>query len=168
MITFQCIECDMDLEIDDSAYLGQKIRCIYCGAEFEVVALDPIEVDWADDEDEEDLFDDPAAGVDHLDEEELVDRVVQKELDGEPDDDNLDDDLAEDDLSHGLPAALVDANLDDDDLDDDELDDDLDDDELDDWDLDDDDLDDLEDDKLEDEDDDEWEWDLDDEEDRWS
>jgi hypothetical protein len=181
MITFQCLECDSDLEVDDAPPLGYKIHCAYCGAIFEVVAVDPLEVDWADDED---------PGRDDADD--LLDIALDDDVLGDDvlDDDVLGDDVLDDDVlaeSDGAPhrpgassrpktikanATVLDDELDDTVADDlsDVLDDDLDDDdEEDDWDFGDEDEDDDDwDFGDEDEDDDDWDFDDEDEDSRWT
>jgi|YNPNPStandDraft_1061719.scaffolds.fasta_scaffold02692_2 alpha-aminoadipate carrier protein LysW len=56
-----CPECDEDILIPGKVRLGQRLSCERCGAQLEVVGLDPIELDWAyepaEEFDEEDLFD---------------------------------------------------------------------------------------------------------------
>ncbi|MEX1018594.1 MAG: hypothetical protein WDZ49_02990 [Litorilinea sp.] len=160
MITFHCLECDEDLAINDAVTLGQKISCMYCSAEFEVVAVDPLEVDWADEEEDQELAPLLDDEVDLLDDDLVV---------GLEDDDDTPVPLTartsgktarkqrapaelEDDLVDVVPALEEDE---------DELDEELDDD----WEEDE--GDEGDEDELSD-DDDEWEWDLDDDEDRWS
>jgi len=50
-----CPECegDMDLE-EDEVDEGQVVSCPECGAEFEVVAVDPLELTRVEEEEEED------------------------------------------------------------------------------------------------------------------
>ncbi len=38
--------------------MGQTVRCSTCGAQLEVVWLDPVELDWPFDDDEGDELDD--------------------------------------------------------------------------------------------------------------
>src|SRR5688572_6352460 len=57
MASTQCCECDEEIEVAGRIRLGQKIICNHCGAQLEVVATDPLEIDIAADEDD-DLWDD--------------------------------------------------------------------------------------------------------------
>jgi alpha-aminoadipate carrier protein LysW len=72
-----CPECDAPVEIDEvDAGVGDEISCTECGQNLVVVGTDPLELDFATDEDDEDEDED-----DDLDDE----------------DDELDDDDADDD-----------------------------------------------------------------------
>lgn len=42
-----CPECDADLVIPDNAMENELIACADCGAELEIISLDPIELDLA-------------------------------------------------------------------------------------------------------------------------
>jgi alpha-aminoadipate carrier protein LysW len=59
-----CPGCDENVYIPGAPKLGQKVFCKECEAELEVVNLDPVELDWPYDydddwdEDEEDNEDD--------------------------------------------------------------------------------------------------------------
>jgi lysine biosynthesis protein LysW len=61
-----CIGCNTDIRFRQSPKIGMLVTCEECGAELEVVWLDPLELDWPFiddwDEDEEDeplsLYDD--------------------------------------------------------------------------------------------------------------
>jgi alpha-aminoadipate carrier protein LysW len=53
-----CPECESDLDIEeDELDEGEIVSCVECGSDFEVVAVDPLELsrvsDEEDDEDEE-------------------------------------------------------------------------------------------------------------------
>ena len=51
-----CLSCDEEIRIPRSPKIGMLVTCADCGAEFEVVWLDPLELDWPfidDDWDEE-------------------------------------------------------------------------------------------------------------------
>jgi len=75
-----CPECDAPIEVDEvDADVGDEISCTECGQNLVVVNTDPLELDFATDEDDEDEDDD-----DDLDDE----------------DDELDDD-ADDDVEDG-------------------------------------------------------------------
>lgn len=50
-----CPECETELEIDvDEAEEGDVVICEECGAEYEVVAVDPLELTRLNEEDDED------------------------------------------------------------------------------------------------------------------
>ncbi len=55
-----CPSCDEDVRIMGRPRLGQIISCPRCGSKLEVVSVNPVELDWAfeDDELEEDELDD--------------------------------------------------------------------------------------------------------------
>lgn len=53
MAITNCIECDTEIEIAGRARLGLKVICPSCGARLEVVGTNPVEVDWADESDDE-------------------------------------------------------------------------------------------------------------------
>ena len=48
-----CPECDVEIHVDDDVDKGEIIYCEECESSLEVVGLDPIELDLADDEGEE-------------------------------------------------------------------------------------------------------------------
>ena len=52
-----CPECEAEIHVNDDVDKGQIIHCEECEARLEVVGLDPIELDLAM-EDEEDDYDD--------------------------------------------------------------------------------------------------------------
>jgi len=45
-----CPECDASIDLGNTPAKGQKVTCKSCGAYLEVVAISPIELDWAFDE----------------------------------------------------------------------------------------------------------------------
>ena len=56
MENVKCLACDEDIRIIRSPRMGTLVTCAECGAELEVVWLDPLELDWPfidDDWDEE-------------------------------------------------------------------------------------------------------------------
>jgi alpha-aminoadipate carrier protein LysW len=56
----ECPQCGNDVEVGSQPRIGKQVECKSCGAELEVVWLDPLEVDWPlldDDEDYEDMDD---------------------------------------------------------------------------------------------------------------
>lgn len=52
-----CPECEAEIHVNEDVDKGEIIRCEECEARLEVVGLDPIELDLAM-EDEEDDYDD--------------------------------------------------------------------------------------------------------------
>ncbi|CAN5596674.1 hypothetical protein BH10CHL1_BH10CHL1_25300 [soil metagenome] len=83
MAIANCIECDEEVEINGRLTLGKKVTCSSCGAELEVASINPLELDWAEEEYEENWDDDFS---DDEDDEENDD-----DLDAEEDDDFDDD-----------------------------------------------------------------------------
>jgi lysine biosynthesis protein LysW len=53
-----CPECDSDIHVDEEMDKGDHVRCDDCEAKLEVVGLDPIELDLADDSGDDDYYDD--------------------------------------------------------------------------------------------------------------
>jgi len=49
-----CPECDAEVQVDDDMDKGDLVECPDCGSTLEVVGLDPIELDLATEEEEED------------------------------------------------------------------------------------------------------------------
>jgi alpha-aminoadipate carrier protein LysW len=49
-----CPECEADVQVDEDADKGDVVECPDCGTMLEVVGLDPIELDVATEEEEED------------------------------------------------------------------------------------------------------------------
>jgi alpha-aminoadipate carrier protein LysW len=49
-----CPDCEVDVQVDDDVDKGDVIECPDCGALLEVVGLDPIELDIAEEEEDED------------------------------------------------------------------------------------------------------------------
>ena len=45
-----CPECDADVHVDTDADKGDSVACDECGTELEVVGLDPVELDIAEEE----------------------------------------------------------------------------------------------------------------------
>jgi len=50
MAIANCIECDEDIEISGRPQLGQKVICPNCGAELEIAGINPLELDWAEED----------------------------------------------------------------------------------------------------------------------
>lgn len=42
--TWECAECQVDNDLDDDPEEGQIVECAECGAEFEIVAVEPLEM----------------------------------------------------------------------------------------------------------------------------
>lgn len=53
-----CPECGDDIAFDRKPRLEDEVLCASCGTRLVIVALDPVELDWALEEDGEDLYDD--------------------------------------------------------------------------------------------------------------
>jgi len=56
-----CISCDEEIRLRKPPKIGMLVTCSGCGAEFEVVWLDPLELDWPfiddwDDEEDEEIY----------------------------------------------------------------------------------------------------------------
>lgn len=49
-----CPECAAEVQVDEETDKGDLVECDDCGAQLEVVGLDPIELDLAMEEEEED------------------------------------------------------------------------------------------------------------------
>lgn len=50
-----CPECESDLDVEeDELDEGEIVSCIECGADFEVVATNPLELNRVSDEEDED------------------------------------------------------------------------------------------------------------------
>jgi alpha-aminoadipate carrier protein LysW len=53
-----CPECEAEIHVDEDVDKGEIINCEECEVTLEVVGLDPIELDIAPDEEDEDDYDD--------------------------------------------------------------------------------------------------------------
>jgi alpha-aminoadipate carrier protein LysW len=53
-----CPECDADIHVDEEVDKGELITCAECDAKLEVVGLDPIELDFAPQDEAEDEYED--------------------------------------------------------------------------------------------------------------
>jgi lysine biosynthesis protein LysW len=83
-----CPACDEDVIVPGRVRLGQTVVCSRCGARLEIIALSPLELDWAFDE------------VDELEGDEDEDEDEFEELgseDGDEETDDLDELEEEDD-----------------------------------------------------------------------
>ena len=156
MTTLRCLECDAELYVSDMAEAGDLVTCQECDAAFEIVAVDPLEIDFADESEINGdtllIADDAevgAAGIAAVlgDEDSWTAGAIDpsviaavegdlEEVDVEEDDDNDDDDDDDDEWDDEW------ENEGDDDWDETDSDDDWDDDDWDDDDWDDDDWDD--------------------------
>jgi alpha-aminoadipate carrier protein LysW len=47
MVTVSCIDCEQPIKLGAPLVAGQVITCAHCGAELEVISLQPLELDWA-------------------------------------------------------------------------------------------------------------------------
>ncbi len=54
----RCPDCDETIRPRTTPRIGQKITCSTCDAELEVVGINPLELEWAIDDDWDDDFDD--------------------------------------------------------------------------------------------------------------
>ena len=58
MAKADCPACGAQINIGLKPRMGQRIKCTACSTELEVVWLEPIELDWPyDEDDDEDEFD---------------------------------------------------------------------------------------------------------------
>ncbi|HUV94306.1 MAG TPA: lysine biosynthesis protein LysW [Anaerolineae bacterium] len=48
-----CPECGSGVSVRGIPTLGQRLRCRECGTELRVIGLEPLEFNWADEEDRE-------------------------------------------------------------------------------------------------------------------
>jgi uncharacterized paraquat-inducible protein A len=46
MVSAYCPDCDGLISINPHAVPGQKVTCPHCDADFEVINLEPLELDW--------------------------------------------------------------------------------------------------------------------------
>jgi alpha-aminoadipate carrier protein LysW len=44
-----CPDCEWEIRLGTQPEEGQKVACPKCGAELEIIDLDPPELDWVDD-----------------------------------------------------------------------------------------------------------------------
>jgi alpha-aminoadipate/glutamate carrier protein LysW len=58
MAEAMCPDCGQPVEVGPKPKLGQWLTCPHCSADLEVVSVNPVELDWAGeiDEDHEDEF----------------------------------------------------------------------------------------------------------------
>jgi ribonuclease E len=78
MATATCPECDAEVEVDEvDADIGDEVSCPECGQNLVVSGTEPIELDFADEDEEED--DDESDDDDDLDDDEDVDDDEERE-----------------------------------------------------------------------------------------
>ena len=46
-----CLECEAEVTVPDDVQVGDEIACRTCGELFVIVDIDPIEIDYPDDDD---------------------------------------------------------------------------------------------------------------------
>ena len=51
MATALCPECGSNVNVRGIPTRGQRVRCPDCGTELKVIGLEPLELNWADEED---------------------------------------------------------------------------------------------------------------------
>jgi alpha-aminoadipate carrier protein LysW len=54
----ECPQCGSEVSVGSQPRIGKLVECKNCGAELEVVWLDPLELDWPMMDEDEDDFDD--------------------------------------------------------------------------------------------------------------
>ncbi len=54
----ECPQCGKDIAVGSHPTIGKIFQCEGCGAELEVVWLEPVELDWPLIDDDDDDFDD--------------------------------------------------------------------------------------------------------------
>jgi hypothetical protein len=45
VITF-CLNCNNSLQLESELTISQRVTCPHCQIEFEIINLDPLELDW--------------------------------------------------------------------------------------------------------------------------
>jgi lysine biosynthesis protein LysW len=58
MATALCPDCDQKIVIGPKPKKGQWVSCPHCNADLEIISLSPLELDWAQYDDDEELEDD--------------------------------------------------------------------------------------------------------------
>ena len=56
-VSVYCPECESRIVLNPHAELGQRFKCRWCETDLEVVSVDPLEIDWVDDWDDDDESD---------------------------------------------------------------------------------------------------------------
>ena len=55
MAKAECPACEARVNVGGKPHMGQRVKCPSCATELEVVWLDPVELDWPYDDDDEDF-----------------------------------------------------------------------------------------------------------------
>lgn len=84
MKTARCLSCDSKIEIGSKAEVGQYVFCNFCGSEFEIMDVNPIELGFAFGSEDFDYEDDD---LDADEDEDYLD-----DYDDDDDDDDDEDD----------------------------------------------------------------------------
>jgi ribonuclease E len=79
MATATCPECDAEVEVDEvDADIGDEVSCPECGQNLVVSGTEPIELDFADEDEEED-DDESEDDDDELDDDDDLDEDEERE-----------------------------------------------------------------------------------------
>jgi lysine biosynthesis protein LysW len=46
MVSAYCPDCDQKIVLPAPVALGQRLTCLHCDAELEVISVEPLELDW--------------------------------------------------------------------------------------------------------------------------
>ena len=65
MDTVKCMDCESEITFRTAPKTGMMVTCSQCGAELQVVWLDPLEVDWPFMDDDDDDYDYDDSGDDY-------------------------------------------------------------------------------------------------------
>ena len=65
-LTVECLACDEDIFIGPKPKIGKYVICNSCDAEFQIIDLEPVLIDWPIDDD---YFDDDEGYYDDIDDE---------------------------------------------------------------------------------------------------
>ena len=85
MNTTYCVECDREVFVEWGTWLGQHVTCLHCGTVMEVISVNPLELDWPQDEDSDEWY-----------ENESYDGFADEFPDNDDDDDEDEDDEEDD------------------------------------------------------------------------
>jgi alpha-aminoadipate carrier protein LysW len=58
MASAYCPDCDGRIVLNPTPKVGKRLTCPHCDADLEVIDVDPLELDWAYEEPDEDWGDD--------------------------------------------------------------------------------------------------------------
>ena len=53
MKTAYCLDCDRSIKLGDRFHVGNTVECPHCESEFQIVNLDPPELEWFYDEEDD-------------------------------------------------------------------------------------------------------------------